>query len=153
MKKTMRFFTVLLAVVMVFSIVGSMSVFAARDWEDFPRTPTRYMNGYKLYGYSTLTRSVAMVSTYCENLSYQKRVHMLYLYVTDRGVTVDEWSDDTGYVVNGFDTLSDAFYGSSSRILDGVLGYHWVKASSSMYWSSIDSEECTHVGNLNIVYE
>lgn len=148
MKKRIRILVLTLALVMLLGTFSSFLV-SAEEPIDYPRSPTRYMNGYAMYGYCTLNTGVAFSATYCENIAYSKRLQFSSRALHSNGIEKKDYSADTGYVVNGFDTVSDASYGSAVWTMIGVCGHHYVKASAHMYWSSHDCGESTHIGQLS----
>lgn len=131
----------LMAVLAILSTACCISAFAAIDY-----TPTRKMNGYSLYGYTSIGSNVAISGTYCENINYGKRVLMLTNYYDSTGASKHKWSPTIDYITNGFDTVTADINGGA---LNGEIymstGYHWVRASSYMYWSSNESDENTFV--------
>lgn len=145
MKKRLRILTVFMVVVMICSAISATSVVATKKG-DYPRSNDVYMNGYKMYGYSTLVPLYVSSATFCENLSYQKRVIMNYAYTNLVGTPYAVYGGDTGYVTYGFDTIDFTITADGTRTFTGVLGYHYVKASAHMVWDAFEAEECTHLG-------
>lgn len=141
MKKKIRYTSLILLLITIFSIVSCIYASAEIDY-----TPTRMMNGYSMHGYTSIGSNIASSGTYCENISYGKRVLMFTRYYDSNGIGDHEWSPNTDYIVNGFDTLTESIYGNTlgGSIYDST-GYHWVRASTYMYWSSDESGENTYV--------
>ncbi len=147
MKRRIRFTSLILALTILLSVVGCTSIFA--DDDDYPRTESSYMNGYKMYGYSNLTAQDLSSSTYCENVSYQKRVCMIYYSFIDLlGERNIQPGNDTGYALNGFDTLDILLSDDGCRNFDGVFSDHYVKASAHMYWQASEFDDYTYLGYL-----
>lgn len=146
MKKRISFLVLTLSMLV---FVGAFSVCFVSSVAAYyqPQTSVYYMNGYKMYGYCTLNTGVAGSSTYCENLSYAKRVDMQATALHSNGLEHKDYYADTGYVTNGFDTISAEKYGSATWTMIGVAGDHYVKASEHMYWSSKDSNDSTLIVN------
>lgn len=148
MKIRIKFLALTVSLLIMLGAFSVCSVFAD-DFKPHPRTDTYYMNGFAMYGYSTLNTGVAFSATYCENISYSKRLQFSSKALHSNGIEEKEYGADTGYVVNGFDTISDASYGSATWTMIGVRGHHYVKASEHMYWSSHDCADSTHIGQLS----
>lgn len=141
MKKRIRFISLILSMMVMLSIVSCICTSALINY-----TPTRMMNGYSLRGYTSLGSNVASSGTYCENVSYGKRVLMFTRYYNSAGASKHKWSPNTDYIVNGLDTITSDAYGATlgGNIYEST-GYHWVRASAHMYWSSDESGENTFV--------
>lgn len=129
--------------VLVFMVsICCVSAFAAIDY-----TETYYMNGDAIRGYSLMTTNIASVATYSANIGNGKKLTFIYKYTTSAGRTATVELPVNSYVVNGLDTFDASYTASSGQTLTGVMGQHWVKASSYYIWSSHDCEDDSHIGN------
>lgn len=140
MKKKFRLIAVIFIVLVLLSSLSIYSTFASHS-----TTGNYYMNGYKMNGHLWGYSNYVDASTYCENISYGKRVAAVYqCYV---GLERVYFTTDTDtYVVHGFDTVSiSANYPEDVDLIAYVRGYHWVKASEHMIWSSEASGVTTQV--------
>ena len=102
-----------------------------------------------MFGFSTLMPQFVSSTTHCENLSYQKRVIMYYSYTDLVGTPYIDYAGDTGYVTYGFEEIDITIYADGSRTFDGVLGDHYVAASTHMYWQASESEDYTYLGKMS----